>query len=103
VKSAAVAAIRRELALVDAHLSTREFVLGSRWSALDAYLFAMARWGSDMVDLKGEFPNVTRHWVAFGRTEAVRRCVALERERPLPTPSTGLTATLTLATFVDAV
>lgn len=101
VKAAATTAIRRELALVDMHLSTREFVLGTRWSALDAYLYAMARWGRDMLDLDGEFPHVARHSATFGATEAVRRCAALERGRALPTPSTGLVANLTLATFLD--
>lgn len=98
VKGAAVDAIRRELAFVDAHLADREFVLGSTLSVLDAYLYAMARWGSDMLDLK-EFANVFRHTKRMAADARVRHGLALERGRELPAPSPALRGRLTLATF----
>lgn len=98
VKGAAVDAIRRELRFVDAHLADRAFVLGSAVSVLDAYLFAMARWGTDMLDLK-DFPHVFRHTKQLAADPRVRHGLAIERARELPAPSDALQRRLTLATF----
>lgn len=96
VKGAAVDAIRRELGFVDAHLAERAFVLGSAPSVLDAYLYAMARWGADMLDLK-EYAHVFRHMKQVAADPRVRIGLAVERGRELPAPSEALRERLTLA------
>ncbi len=97
VKAAAVLSIRRELGIVDHHLEKNEYMLGKSLSALDGYLFSMARWGADMVDTPSEFPSVFRHQKMMTAHPIVRRCTAVERGRDLPTPSTALVARLELA------
>ena len=96
VQAAAVDAIRRELTFVDAHLSDKAFVLGAEQSILDAYLYAMARWGTDMLDLK-DFPNVLRHTKTLVADPRIRHGLAIERGRELPAPSPALRGRLTLA------
>jgi glutathione S-transferase len=99
VKAAAVAAIRRELATLDAHLAENEWILGATRSALDPYVFAMARWGVDMLDLAREFPALWRHQKSLAAEPGVRVCVAVERGREPPTPSNALRGRYTLATL----
>jgi glutathione S-transferase len=92
VKAAAVIAIRRELGAIDVHLSSNEYILGSELTVLDGYLFSMARWGTDMLDLAKDLPNVFRHHKLLAASPIVRRCTAIERGRELPTPSSALIA-----------
>ena len=96
VKAAAVRAIRRELLIVDLHLAKNEHVLGAKLSALDGYLYSMARWGTDMLDVPKELPNVFRHQKMMTALPIVRRCTAVERGRELPSPSTALVSRLEL-------
>lgn len=79
VRDAALIAIRRELALVDHHLAIREFILGERISALDAYLHAMDRWANKLVSMAADYPNVWRHQKALSKNEAVRFGLQIER------------------------
>jgi|SRR5450432_310629 len=79
VRDAALISIRRELALVDNHLATREFVLGDRISALDPYLHAMDRWANKLVSMAADYPNVWRHQKALSKNEAVRFGLEIER------------------------
>jgi hypothetical protein len=65
---------------------------------LDAYLYAMARWGADMLELK-DFPHVFRHTKRMGVDARVRHGLAIERGRELPAPSQALRGRLTLAAF----
>lgn len=88
VKGAAVDAIRRELAFVDAHLAKNERILGDVPSVLDGYLYAMARWGVDALDLK-EFPEVSRHMKLLAADPKIRVGLAIERGRPLPAGATA--------------
>jgi glutathione S-transferase len=99
VKAAAVDAIRRELGRVDAHLATNAYILGAELSVLDGYLFAMARWGVDMLDLQAELPHVWRHHKALAANPIVRHSVAVERNREPPAPSKALEARYDLATL----
>jgi glutathione S-transferase len=99
VKAAAVLAIRRELGAIDLHLASHEYILGAELSLLDGYLFSMARWGSDMLDLARDVPNVFRHHKLVAANPIVRRCTAIERGRELPTPSALLVARRELATL----
>jgi glutathione S-transferase len=79
VREAAVLAIRRELGFVDRHLEGRDFMLGDRPDALDAYLYSMSRWANPIVDVPKEFANVFRHQKALAREPSVRIANALER------------------------
>jgi glutathione S-transferase len=99
VKAASILAIQRELGFIDRHLEKNEHVLGAKLSALDGYLYSMARWAVDMMDLPKQFPNVFRHQKMMTALPVVRRCTAVERARDLPTPSTALLSRLTLATL----
>lgn len=98
VRGAAVDAIRRELRFVDAHLAENAFVLGATRSLLDVYLYAMARWGTDLLDLK-DFPHVYRHLKELGADPLVRHGLAIERGRELPAPSRSLRGRFSLASF----
>jgi glutathione S-transferase len=96
VKRAAVESIGRVFARLDAHLAANEFVLGARRSALDPYLYAMARWGNDMLDLNS-YPQVMRHLRATALDPAVRVALAVERGRDAGAGARGLRRTLTFA------
>jgi glutathione S-transferase len=85
VKEAAVIAIRRELAFVDAHLRDREYVLGGARTVLDAYVQAMDRWAGPIVDMSHEYPNVWRHQKLVTQMPAVRIATSLERGEILAT------------------
>jgi len=97
VKAAAVALVKKELAPIEAHLASSAYLLGEASSALDGYLFAMARWCADMFDTGAVLPNVLRHTRRLATDPIVRRCLAVERGRELPTPSPALAARLRLA------
>jgi glutathione S-transferase len=89
VRQAAIIKVRGELAFVDKHLSTREFVLDGGRSLLDGYLHAMDRWANKLVDMPKEFPNVFRHQKTMARDASVRFGVAIERAdgKPIENPS----------------
>jgi glutathione S-transferase len=99
VKAAAVLMIRRQLGAADVHLASHEYILGGEISALDGYLFSIARWGTEMLDLPRDVPNVFRHYKQVAANPIVRRCTAVERGRELPSPSASLVARLELSTL----
>lgn len=96
VKDAAVASIRRELAVVDHHLEKNEFLLGSRRSLLDPYLFAMLRWANPIVKMSDEYPNLWRLQKLVAADRAVRFGVAVERSQDAATVGTACQGHVTL-------
>ncbi len=62
VRQAAQALVAKRLALLDAHLDGRRFILGDRRTVLDAYALPMLRWSA--AKLPGglsPYPNVSAH------------------------------------------
>ncbi|AKV01671.1 Glutathione S-transferase [Labilithrix luteola] len=86
VRQAGEEAVRRELRRVDTYLEGKDFIQGTRPSALDAYLHAMSRWGNSLVDMAKDHPNLWRHQKTMARDPAVRFGTAVERGEPPPEP-----------------
>lgn len=79
VREAAKMHIRRKYALLDSHLSGRRWFLGDRRSYLDAYVFPMERWGSNMLnDGLEQYPGVKAHHDMMGVDESVQRVLEVE-------------------------
>jgi glutathione S-transferase len=61
VKAAAQERVYSDWNILDAHLATREWLLGRAPSAADALLLPMARWGFRLQRPTSEWPNITSH------------------------------------------
>lgn len=73
-----VAYMRKRFGLVDRMLDGKEFLLGDRFTAADAYLFVMAGWKDFLkVDLSG-FDNVLAFHERIGRRPAVQAAMRAE-------------------------
>lgn len=82
VMEAGLALVASKLALLDAHLSGREWIVGSKRTIIDAYLLPMARWAAAKLDngLKA-YPAVDGHLTRMLADPAVQRVLAAEGAR----------------------
>jgi glutathione S-transferase len=79
VREAAVALVKKRFALLEDHLAGREFFVGNKRSYLDAYVFAMQRWGAQMLpDGLAPFPNIRAHHDRTAADPIVQRVLAAE-------------------------
>jgi glutathione S-transferase len=68
-------------ALVDAHLSDREFLLGDRFTIADAYLFVIADWSRPLrIDLS-LYPALAAYLERIRARDSVREALAREQAR----------------------
>ena len=78
--AAARVQIEKEFGAVDEHLSGNRYLLGDERSALDPYLFAMARWGKRLFgDYAERFPHLHRHLEEMREDPHVRFALAVEK------------------------
>ena len=79
VEEAARGHIRKELAVLDAHLQGRTYIVGDSATIVDAYAFPMLRWAQDKLPEKlDKVPNLQRLHDVLATNEGVK-CV-LENE-----------------------
>ena len=72
--------IREMFDYVDEHLLRTTFMY-EHPMAIDAYLFAMARWGEDLFDIAKEFPHIKRFQEAMGKDPGVQLALAIETQK----------------------
>lgn len=67
------------IGVVDAHLATNAYLMGSAFSVADAYMFTCLGWSKwTNVDLSG-FPNVTAYLARIAERPAVQAALAAEK------------------------
>jgi glutathione S-transferase len=78
MRALVISIIKQKLAHVSAHLAGREYLVGERFTAADAYLFAIAHWSKlfDM-DLKA-FPDLHAYLKRIADRPIVRETLAAE-------------------------
>ncbi len=71
------AAVRKSLHVFEEHMATRHFMVGERFTAIDALLYPHLAGAATALDggLDG-FPNLVRYRDRIGRRDAVRRAMA---------------------------
>jgi glutathione S-transferase len=72
--------IREMFSYVDEHLLRTTFMY-DRPMAIDAYLFAMVRWGDELFDIGHEFPHIKRFQDAMAKNEGVQFALAIESQK----------------------
>ncbi len=79
VMAAGLALVRKQFAVLDAHLAGREWILNGGPSVADAYAFPMIRWGkAKLKEGFADFPNLQALHDRLAADPAVQR--VLERE-----------------------
>lgn len=96
VKATAQKQIRGVFQYVDEALRGNAWLGGEQRSALDAYLYAMSRWGKKMFDLPNDFPEIARHQTAMEAEPAVQYVLDIEQQRPAISPSGAMVGTVPL-------
>ena len=75
--------LRARFALVDQHLSTREYLLGNDYSIVNVGLYAMTGWTSRVgFDLR-PYPNLIAHHARIANRDAVREVHRIEGPIPV--------------------
>lgn len=70
--------LARSFAVVDAHLATRDHLLGERFSVADAYLYNVLSWPARVgIDLSG-YASIGRFMARVGRRPSVRASLEAE-------------------------
>jgi glutathione S-transferase len=79
VRQAARTLVAKRLALLDAQLAGRQFVVADRRTVLDAYALPMLRWAvAKLPDGLGPFPNVLAHLERILADPSVAQVIASE-------------------------
>lgn len=79
LKKRALVNVEGAYTFIDEKLEGREFFMGDSPGILDAYFFAMSRWGPRVgVTVEGRFPNVQRHMDTLARDPGVRFALGVE-------------------------
>lgn len=79
VRQAGMELVRKRLALLDAQLAERPFILGERRTVIDAYAFPMIRWAIMKLPEKlGRYPHVQALHDRVTEDAAVRKVLADE-------------------------
>ena len=78
VKSMAVDRMMNQFALLDRELEGREFLVGERLSAADAYLFMVARWTRHMPRKARDLPNLGPYLARIQARPSVQAVYAAE-------------------------
>ena len=74
--------LRARLAVVDRHLSTREYLLGKDCSIADIGLYAMTGWTARVGFDLGAYPNLIAHHARIADRDAIREVQGIEG--PIP-------------------
>jgi glutathione S-transferase len=74
--------LRARFAILDQHLSTREYLLGNDYSIADVGLYAMTGWAPRVGFDISAYPNVIAHHSRIGAREAVREVQRIEGPVP---------------------
>ncbi|MEM7127690.1 MAG: glutathione S-transferase [Chloroflexota bacterium] len=61
IKAAAETMVASKFDYLNDHLANNEYMLGTQRTILDHYLFAMARWGENFLDIPADYPHAARH------------------------------------------
>ena len=78
VREDRLAYLRRRYALIDKQLAGRQYLVGSRFSVADAYLYAITRWARGVKLDLSEFPNVEAFQKRIGSRKAVLEALRAE-------------------------
>jgi glutathione S-transferase len=70
--------ILERLAYVDQHLAERDYVLGSRFSVADAYLYTVTRWTAPLKLDISRFANLCAFMARMAARPAVQQAVKAE-------------------------
>ncbi len=73
------ATLNTRFQLIDAHLADNAYVMGERFTVVDAYLFTVLGWARfTNLDLTG-YPNITAYLARVGERPAVQAALAAEK------------------------
>jgi len=78
VKATAERRLAGMFGLLEAALEPGPFLLGSRYSAADIFLFMLTRWGRSLSKPAWDYPNLGRHWRTVGDRPAIQRMMKAE-------------------------
>lgn len=79
VRAAGLLLVKKNLSLLESHLSERTYVTANKRTIVDAYLFPMTRWAvSVLPEGLSEFPHIKRHQERMLGDAAVQRVMAAE-------------------------
>jgi len=74
VSEAAAGLVRKEMAVLDAHLQGKTYLVGDSATIADAYAFPMLRWAQDKLEEQlNDTPNLQRLHDVLASDEAVKR------------------------------
>ncbi len=78
MKEVQVAVIGRRLKPLEAALAGKQYLMGDKFSAADAYLFTVLRWTKPLqIDL-GQWPNIKAYFERVGKRSKVMETLAAE-------------------------
>ncbi len=69
-------------AAVDGHLADRQWLVGDRFTAADAFLFMVARWSRNLSRKARDLPNLAPYLARLAQRPAVQEMFAIERLGP---------------------
>jgi glutathione S-transferase len=84
VKTAAQLRVYGDWDLIDAHLKTREWLVGSAPTVADGLLLPMARWGMRLERPTTSWPNITAHLKRVSAWPPAARALKAQGLDPLP-------------------
>jgi glutathione S-transferase len=78
VRNAAIARVRKVMAILDARLGGRDHPYGNRRTAIDAQLYVFLRWTDKMAGGLAEFTNLQRLYSKLNDDQAIKRALTSE-------------------------